>query len=90
MAEFKIVYDQMAETQNVSTTTNSDSVIDFAKPSLQTEGDYHVTLPDDAYHVTLLPDADDNIVTNEELAAEIMQKSTSSDPEFQLNWDGYT
>ncbi|KAL8115038.1 hypothetical protein AgCh_021750 [Apium graveolens] len=90
MAEFKIVYDQIIENQNLSTTTNSDAVVDFAKPSLPTDGDYHVTLPDDAYHVTLPPDAGDNVVTNEELAAEIMQKSTSTDPEFQLNWDGYT
>lgn len=90
MAEFKIVYDQMVDTQNVSTTTISDAVINFAKPSLQTDGDYHVTLPDDAYHVTLPPDAGGNVVTNEELADEIMQKSASTDPEFQLNWDGYT
>lgn len=88
MAEFKIVYYQIIKTQNVS--TNSDAVIDFAKPSLQTDGDYHVTLPDDAYHVPLPPDAGDNAVTNEELAAEIMQKSASTDPEFQINWDGYT
>lgn len=90
MAEFKIVYDQIVDTQNVSTNTNSDAVIDFAKPSLQTDGDYHVTLPDDAYHVTLPPDVGENVVTNEELAGEIMQKSASTDPEFQLNWDGYT
>lgn len=57
MAEFKIVYDQIVDNQNVSTTTNSDAVIKFAKPSLQTDGDYHVTLPDDAYHVTLPDDA---------------------------------
>ncbi|KAK1374051.1 putative high mobility group B protein 11 [Heracleum sosnowskyi] len=90
MAEFKIVYDQIVDTQNVPTTTISDAVIDFAKPSLQTDGDYHVTLPDDAYHVTLPPDVGDNVVTNEELTAEVMQKSASTDPEFQLNWDGYT
>ncbi|XP_017234227.1 high mobility group B protein 10 isoform X1 [Daucus carota subsp. sativus] len=91
MAEFKIVYDQIAETQNV-VTTNPNLVIDFAKPSLpslQTDGDYHVSLPDDAYHVALPSDAGDT-VTNEQLAAEIVQNSASTDPEFQLNWDGYT
>lgn len=91
MAEFKIVYDQIAETQNVA-TTNPNLVIDFAKPSLpslQTDGDYHVSLPDDAYHVALPSDAGDT-VTNEQLAAEIVQNSASTDPEFQLNWDGYT
>ncbi|KAK1364193.1 hypothetical protein POM88_039754 [Heracleum sosnowskyi] len=83
MTEFKIAQDQIAATESVSASTNFTNVNNFAKPSLQTNGDHHTTLPDDAYHVSLPRDASDNVVTqDEELAADVMQKASSNDLTF--------
>lgn len=82
MAEFKIAQDQIAATQSVSASTNLTKINNFAKPSLHTDCDHHSTLSDDAYYATLPHDASDNVVTDVELAADMMQKAASNGPTF--------
>lgn len=99
MAAYENIYKQNTEMQNVDTSTNSTTIIDFAMPNSQTDGDYHVATDGDDhvatdgdYHVALPADADDNFARDEsmvELAAGIMQNPRPNDPLFQVNWDEY-